>query len=50
MMKAIYYQLHYTQITGKKVTSHTKKNGQDTVYPPFLNNESVANLTIKFHS
>lgn len=50
MIKAIYYQFHYTQIISKKVTSHTNKNGQDTVYLPFLNNASVANLTIKFHS
>lgn len=47
MIKAIYYQFHYTQIIGKKVTSHTNKNGQDTVYLPFLNNASVANLNHK---
>lgn len=42
MMKPICYQLFYTQSTGKKVTLCKKKNGQDTMYPSFLNNEPVA--------
>lgn len=49
MVKCIYYQLHYTQITGKKVTLPTKKNGQ-RLYPSFLSNKSVANVTLKFHT
>ena len=49
MVKCIYYQLYYTQITGKKVTLPPKKNGQ-RLNPSFLNNKSVTNVTLKFHT
>lgn len=49
MVKFIYYQLYYTQITGKRVTLPTTKNGQ-RLNPSFLNNKSVANITSKFHT
>ena len=49
MVKFLYYQLYYTQITGKRVTLPTKKNGQ-RLNPSFLNNKSVANITSKFHT
>lgn len=49
MVKSIYCQLYYTQITDKKVTLPTKKNGKAQCIPPSLNNESWAKVTLQLH-
>lgn len=49
VVKYIYYQLYYTQITDKMVTLPTKQKEQGTVHPFSINNETWANVTLKFY-